>query len=111
MAFRKNIKEGWTKNDTIIGDGFTINTYRYAEATIDPNCDALNGWYTTFTKFKFELIVGNDKDVIIVNRKADADKLYTIFDKITETNFGAEGYTTASENAITAFTAIKTFLT
>jgi len=93
MAFRKNIIEGWKEipTGTISTDYFTIKAYAYNEATIDRNCDALNGWYAIETDYKIEIAYTNaDADDVKYNiRSKDKNtisKVFNILDNIADSN-------------------------
>lgn len=57
-GYHQDVFEGWRKlaAATIEGEGYTITFSRLGERTIDMFCDALNGWYTIWTKFRCEYV-------------------------------------------------------
>ena len=94
--------EGWKEMPTaaITGIGYTVKFYRLGERTIDPMCDALNGWHTVWTKFRFEYSDSEKTGIqIIVRKPEDADKLYKMMQNIAPMEFEHEIIMTAAEVA------------
>ena len=92
-GYRSEIITGWhTMLDaTITGEGYTVEFSRLSERTIDMFCDALNGWYSLWTKFKCEYTDSEGKLSIIVRKPEDADKLYNLLSCITPVEFPSSG--------------------
>ena len=69
---------GWYLLDdsTIAGIGYTVHFYRLAERTIDPMCDAMNGWYAKWSKFQCVFEDANGKLTIIVPAEDKADHIW-----------------------------------
>ena len=111
-GFYNKVVHGWIKltDATIYGDGFTVTFYRLFERTIDPYCDALNGWYSIKTnKFLCELTVDGKTKSLTVNSEEKADKLFEIFNDF-HTVVDEEGTYTAKEQAEAGFNAIYNFI-
>lgn len=55
-GYRRKVFSGWKRLDeaTINGEGYSFEFFRYGAATIDRNCDALNGWYTCWTDYRID---------------------------------------------------------
>lgn len=102
-GYRHNVFEGWKKLDdtTIIGEGYTVEFFRLSESTIDMMCDALNGWYNIWSKFRCEYVDDQGKLSITVRKPEDADKLYRMLSDIQSITFEHEGTTPAVEVART----------
>ncbi len=79
-GYYDEIFAGWKKLDeaTIKGDGYTVDFYRLSERTIDPMCDALNGWENIWTKFRCEYKDQKGTIAITVHKPEDADKLFNM---------------------------------
>ena len=91
-GYRKNIFEGWRKmpEATIIGDGYKVEFFRLSERTIDVMCDALNGWYNVWTKFRCEYTDSKGTLSITVRKPEDADKLFNLLANISPLEFEHE---------------------
>ncbi len=100
-GYRNEIYEGWKKLNaaTILGEEYKIDFYRLSERTIELFCDALNGWYNVWTKFRCEYSDRKGKLVIIVRKPEDADKLFRILSDITPITFEHEGTMSAVDVA------------
>ena len=100
-GYRHDIFEGWRKmpEATIVGEGYTVDFSRLSESTIDMMCDALNGWYSIWTKFCCELTDSKGKLSIIFRKPEDADKLYNLLSDITPLEFEHEGTLSAADVA------------
>ena len=74
-GYRKNIFEGWKKleDSTIAGEGYKVEFYRLSERTIDRMCDALNGWYNVWTKFRCDFEDTKGTLSIVVRKPEEAD--------------------------------------
>ncbi len=90
--YRYNIPEGWHKlpEATIIGEGYTVDFFRLSECTIDPFCDALNGWYNIWTQFYCKYTDEKGELSIIILKPEDADKLYEMLIDIKPIEFEHE---------------------
>lgn len=77
-GYRKNVFEGWKKLDaaTITGNGYKVEFFRLSERTIDRMCDALNGWYNVWTKFRCDYSDSKGTLSIIVRKPEEADRLF-----------------------------------
>ncbi len=102
-GYHQDVFEGWKKlgEATIEGEGYTVMFSRLAERTIDMFCDALNGWYTVWTKFRCEYVDQKGKLFITVRKPEDADKLYQMLSDIQPVTFEHEGTTSAVDTART----------
>ena len=100
-GYRHNIFEGWQKlpEVTINGKGYTVEFSRLSERTIDPMCDALNGWYGIWTKFCCDFTDSKGKLSIIFRKPEAADKLYNLLTDITPLEFDHEGTLSAADVA------------
>ena len=100
-GYHRDVFEGWRKLEeaTIKGEGYTIMFSRLAERTIDMFCDALNGWYSVWTKFRCEYVDDQGKLSITVRKPEDADKLYRMLSDIQPITFEHEGTTPAVDLA------------
>ncbi len=76
-GYRKNVFEGWKKLDeaTISGEGYKVEFFRLSEKTIDRMCDALNGWYNVWTKFRCDFQDAKGTLTITVRQPEEADKI------------------------------------
>ncbi len=92
-GYRHNVPDGWKKLEeaTINADTYKVEFFRLCERTIDPMCDALNGYYSTWTKFLCEYADEHGKLSIIVRKPEDADKLYRMLTDIQPVTFEYEG--------------------
>lgn len=102
-GYRGDIFAGWKKLEeaTITGDGYTIEFYRLSERTIDMQCDALNGWFNIWTKFRCEFKDDKGTLSITVRKPEDADKLFNLLIDIRPLEFEHEGTTLAVDVART----------
>ena len=100
-GYHRDVFEGWDKmpEATIIGEEYIVEFSRLSERTIDIMCDALNGWYNVWTKFRCEYKDRKGTLSITVRKPEDADKLYVLMDGIEPITFEHEGTTTAAEIA------------
>ena len=100
-GYRHDIFEGWRKMPevSIIGEGYTVEFSRLSESTIDMMCDALNGWFNTWTKFCCDFTDSKGKLSIIFRKPEDADKLYNLLSDITPLEFEHEGTLSAADVA------------
>ena len=92
-GYRRDIFTGWKniESSTIFHRDFTVTFECYGEADIDTFCDALNGWYTTWTEWRATYrtkgetiqVTTHKRDVIdhlfeaIVNVGPDSDPEYS----------------------------------
>ena len=92
-GYRKNIFEGWKKleDSTIAGEGYKVEFYRLSERTIDRMCDALNGWYNVWTKFRCDYEDTKGTLSIVVRKPEEADKIFKIMSDIQPLSFEHEG--------------------
>ena len=92
-GFRYDIFEGWRKMPevTIDGDGYTIVFSRLSERTIDDFCDALNGYFNIWTKFRIDYTDDKGTLSITFRKPTDADKLYNMLSNIEPITFEHEG--------------------
>ena len=92
-GYRKNIFEGWKRLDeaTITGEGYKVEFYRLSERTIDRMCDALNGWYNVWTKFRCEYEDAKGTLTVTIRKPEDADKIFKIMADIQPVSFEHEG--------------------
>ena len=92
-GYRKNIFEGWKKleDSTITGEGYKVEFYRLSERTIDRMCDALNGWYNVWTKFRCDYEDTKGTLSIVVRKPEEADKIFKIMSDIQPLSFEHEG--------------------
>ena len=92
-GYRKNIFEGWKKleDSTIAGKGYKVEFYRLSERTIDRMCDALNGWYNVWTKFRCDYEDEKGSLSIVVREPEEADKIFKIMSDIQPLSFEHEG--------------------
>ena len=92
-GYRNDVFAGWMKLDdaTIIGDGYKVEFYRLSERTIDIMCDALNGWYNVWTKFRCEYTDSKGTLSVTLHNPEDADKLFTILENVKPLVFEHEG--------------------
>ena len=107
-GYHRDVFEGWRKlaAATIEGEGYTITFSRFGECTIDMFCDALNGWYTVWTKFRCEYVDKQGKLSITVHKPEDADKLHRMLADIQPITFEHEGTTPAVDIARTKMETI-----
>lgn len=91
-GYRKNVFEGWKKLDaaTITGDGYKVEFFRLSERTIDRMCDALNGWYNVWTKYRCEYTDAKGTLSIIVRKPEEADKLFETMNNLQPIAFEHE---------------------
>lgn len=97
----RDVFTGWQKmpEATIIGEGYIVEFSRLFERTIDPMCDALNGWYALWTKFCCEYTDSKGKLSIIFRKPEDADKLYSMLADVTPLEFEYEDTLSAADVA------------
>lgn len=107
---RKTVPSGWVPVPacTINGDGFTVEFERLSICTIDPQCDALNGYYNVWSKWYIKLTTPTFSKSLAVTT-AQADKLHDILSNISSTS-DDDGTNSASKNAEIAFTTIANFI-
>ena len=107
-GYRNDIFEGWKKLDdaTIAGEGYIVEFFRLSERTIDMMCDALNGWYGIWTKFRCEYTDSKGTLSITVRKPEDADKLFILLDGITPVEFEHEDPMPAVDVARTKLEAV-----
>ena len=107
-GYHRDVFTGWQKmpEATIIGEGYIVEFSRLSERTIDPMCDALNGWYALWTKFCCEYTDSKGKLSIIFRKPEDADKLYQMLSDIQPITFEHEGTTPAVDVARTRMQSI-----
>ena len=112
-GYRSNVFEGWRNmpEATITGEGYTVEFSRLSERTIDPMCDALNGWYNIWTKFSCEFKDAKGKLVITVSKPEDADKLYNLVAGIKPMEFEHEGIMPAADVARTKLETVIRMIT
>ena len=97
-GYRKNVYEGWKKLDaaTIAGEGYKVEFFRLSERTIDRMCDALNGWYNIWTKFRCEYEDSKGTLSITVRKPEDADKISKAMTDLQPVTFEHEGTLSAT---------------
>ena len=102
-GYRHNVPDGWKKLEdaTIIADDYTVEFYRLSERTIDWMCDALNAYYSVWTKFLCEYSDRQGTLSITVRKPEDADKLYKMLVDIEPIVFEHEGNISAVDVART----------
>lgn len=100
-GYRKNVFEGWKKLDeaTITGDGYKVEFFRLSERTIDRMCDALNGWYNVWTKFRCEYQDAKGSLSITVRKPEEADKISNAMTDLQPVAFEHEGVLSAANVA------------
>ena len=105
-GYRKNVPDGWVALDdsTISGFGYTVKFSRKANRTIDPMCDALNGWYAEWDKIEVELIDAKGK-LTITTLPEKADRIWEI---VRDTKKDEDH--TEAENVRIGFEAIVNFV-
>ena len=106
--YSSDIFEGWKQLDaaTIDGEGYTVSFFRLSERTIDVMCDALNGWFNIWSKFRCEYKDDKGTLSITVRKPEDADKLYRMLYDIRPVTFEHEDTTTAVDVARTRMETI-----
>lgn len=111
-GYRKNVFEGWKKLDeaTITGDGYKVEFFRLSERTIDRMCDALNGWYNVWTKFRCEYEDAKGSLSITVRKPEDADKISRAMTNLHPVTFEHEGTMAVADVARTKLESIIGFL-
>ena len=79
-GYRRNIKEGWkpVESSTITRTGFEVKFEAYGEAAIDVFCDAMNGWYTEWTKWRATFSNGSTTIQVTTRRKDTIDRLFEV---------------------------------
>ena len=107
-GYHRDVFEGWRKmpEATIVGEGYSIEFSRLSERTIDVMCDALNGWFNVWSKFRCEYVDDKGKLSITVRKPEDADKLYRMLSDIQPIIFEHEGTTPAVDVARTRMQTI-----
>ena len=105
-GYHRDVFEGWRKlaAATIEGEGYTITFSRLGERTIDMFCDALNGWYTVWTKFRCEYVDKQGTLSITVRKPEDADKLFNIMVSVEPIEFEHEDRLSAVDAAVKSTT-------
>ena len=111
-GYRKNVFEGWKKLDeaTITGEGYKVEFFRLSERTIDRMCDALNGWYNVWTKFRCEYTDSKGVLSITVSKPEDADKISRAMTDLQPVTFEHEGTTAVANVARTKIEALIGFV-
>ena len=91
-GYHRDVFEGWKKLNeaTIDGEGYTVSFFRLSESTIDEMCDALNGWFNIWTKFRCEYKDEQGTLSITVRKPEDADKLFNIMVSVEPIEFEHE---------------------
>ena len=102
-GYRRNVFEGWKKLDdaTIVGKEYTVSFFRLSERTIDMMCDALNGWFNNWTKFRCEYTDKQGTLSITVRKTEDADRLFNMLTDIRPVEFEHEEIMPAADVART----------
>ena len=97
-GYRKNVFEGWKRLDdaTIAGEGYKVEFYRLSERTIDRMCDALNGWYNIWTRFRCDYEDAKGTLTLTIRKPEDADKIFKIMNDIQPVSFEHEGALSAA---------------
>lgn len=105
-GYHDTVPNGWVAlgDSTISGFGYTVKFSRLASRTIDPMCDALNGWYCEWGKIEVELIDAKGK-LTITTRPEKADRIWEIVRDMKKD----EDHTEA-ENVRIGFEAIVNFV-
>ena len=100
-GYRKNVFEGWKKLDeaTISGEGYKVEFFRLSEKTIDRMCDALNGWYNVWTKFRCDFQDAKGTLTITVRQPEEADKISMAMSDLQPVTFEHEGTLSAANVA------------
>ena len=100
-GYRKNVFEGWKKLDdaTITGEGYKVEFFRLSEKTIDRMCDALNGWYNVWTKFRCDFQDAKGTLTITVRQPEEADKISIAMSDLQPVTFEHEGALSAADIA------------
>lgn len=111
-GFMRDVREGWKdlKAATIEGDGFKVEFSRYADRTIDPMCDALNGWYYSWRNdFECKYTDAQGELTLRTYKPEEADRLFDIMTNIEPVTFEHEGSLTAAEVARAGMEALIVF--
>ena len=111
-GYRKNVFEGWKKLDeaTITGEGYKVEFFRLSEKTIDRNCDALNGWYNIWTKFRCEYTDAKGTLSITVRKPEEADRISAMLSGIEPVAFEHEDMLTAADTARIKLESLISFM-
>ena len=112
-GFMRHTQDGWKplKASTIEGDGFKVEFSRYAERTIDPMCDALNGWYYAWQNdFECKYTDKNGELTLRTRKPEEADRLFDIMTNVQPVTFEHEGTMTAAEVARAGMEALIQFI-
>ena len=77
-GYRKNVFTGWKhiESSAILRNDFKVIFECYGEATIDTFCDALNGWYTTWTHWRATFTDDKGSIQITTSKKEVIDHLF-----------------------------------
>ena len=107
-GYRYNVLDGWSKLEeaTINAETYKVEFFRLSERTIDPMCDALNGYYSTWTKFLCEYTDKKGKLAVVIDTPEDADKVYTMLADIEPLEFEHEDPMSAVDVARTKLKAV-----
>lgn len=110
-GYYKEVFEGWRKleSSSIKGDGFTVLFERYGERTIDRMCDALNGWYTMWTKYRITFSDKKGKIAVVTKTNENADKIFSMVVDAKSCDDPVDEATVA-ETVRAVFTAIVNFV-
>ena len=110
-GYYSQVTVGWEKLEDadIHGKGYKVEFYRLSCRTIDPNCDALNGWHNVWADFCCVYEDEKGKLYINVRKSEDADKIYKIMSDVEASVFEHEDILTAAEVARTKMEAIIRF--
>ena len=95
-GLRKNVFTGWKhiESSTITRREFEVTFDCYGEPTIDMFCDALNGWYTTWTRWRATFSNGKETIQITTHKRDVIDRLFEIINAIgpdSDPEFSEEG--------------------
>ena len=112
-GFMHHTQDGWKplKASTIEDDGFKVEFSRYAERTIDPMCDALNGWhYAWQNDFECKYTDKNGELTLRTQKPEEADRLFDIMTNVQPVTFEHEGTMAAAEVARAGMQALIQFI-
>lgn len=100
-CYRKDCFTGWKKmeSSSFSRDGFSVVFECYGEADIEMFCDALNGWFTKWTKYKITYKDKKGEISITVKKISDADKLFDLVNKASAGHLEHEEVWTAADTA------------
>ena len=111
-GYRQDVREGWVHlgRSCIVRDVYSVKFYAFREATIDPMCDALNGWYSVTTKWKAVFSDPNGEVEIATKDKQAIEKIFDIMLAVRPLYFEHEGTVSAAETARVKMETLANFL-